>query len=103
MYANAGTALISLLFVLIPVLGVVTSAVMFVVGIIRGLLKKGWKILGISILVFVVTVIIYTVLQGIYTSSISPPVLHIQNLNTFQNAPQANGSGGTIQLIRPSQ
>ncbi len=58
----------TLISIVLVFLGVVTSIILFIVGIIRGFLKKGWKLVGYSILLFIATVMIYSIAQSIYTN-----------------------------------
>lgn len=63
---------------LVTIVGVLLSIVLFIIGVIRGLLKKGWKMVVYAVLLFITTVVVYSVAQNYYLRNAHPSV--IQNL-----------------------
>jgi hypothetical protein len=69
-----GATLISGLMVAIAVLGYLASVILFVVGLIRLILKRGWKILIISIVLFGIITIFLFVSQIIFATVLGPTI-----------------------------
>ena len=71
-----------LISILVIFIGVIASIILFIVGLVRGLLKKGWRLVGYSVLLFIVVVIFYTIAQGLYIKYIqSAAVQNLQELS----------------------
>jgi len=66
---------ITLLAMLFIVVGTLLSVVLFIIGIIRGLSKKGWRLVGISVLLFISTLVVYSIAQNFYIQKVRSPVL----------------------------
>lgn len=72
----------TLISIIVVFLGVVTSIILFIVGVIRGFLKKGWKLVSYSILLFIATVAIYSVARGVYAQFFRSSTLqNLQKVN----------------------
>lgn len=57
----------TLISVIVVFIGVIASIILFIVGVIRGFLKKGWQLVGYSLLLFFATIVVYSVAKVIYT------------------------------------
>jgi hypothetical protein len=76
----------TLISIIVVFIGVITSIILFIIGVIRGFLKKGWRLVGYSILLFIATTIIYSVAQGIYYKFFrASTVQDLQNLSQPKN------------------
>ena len=68
------TTLVSGLIILIIVLGTLASGILFIIGLIRLLMKKGPKILIISIVMFIVITIIFFISRIIFATALGPSI-----------------------------
>jgi len=66
---------ITLPLMLFIIVGFLASLILFFIGIIRGLFKKGWRLVGYSVLLFIIIVIVYTLTQSFYMKNVRPSVI----------------------------
>lgn len=95
--------LISGLMVLVIVIGYIASGTLFIIGLIRLLLKKGWKILIISVVVFGAITIISFVFRIVFSIALAPSInqrLQEQAIPTVIDLNQTNASQSPTIILR---
>lgn len=82
------STLLTLLLVLVIVIGFLLSIILFIIGIIRALLKKGWRLVIVSVVLFVVVMIFYSIARVFYANLLRPT--NIANLQKMSLSPNSN-------------
>jgi len=87
--------LFTIVSILVVLLGVLASIVLFFIGVVRGLTKKGWRWVGYSILLFIAIVIFYSGAQFIYLKYFRAST--VNNLQQLSQ-PRPLNSDGTVNF-----